>query len=545
MANVISYILKVQDEITPVLNKVSKNLFGMNIERKYDILKGAISEASQFEKQMVEVTKVLDEGFVSNIQNVQWLKEELRGVGRVVPKNIDEIMLIAAEGSKMGVAAEKIPEFTKGVAEVSRAFEISSEEAANKFVKVLYSFGKDVSYESINYLGGEMNEISNNMKAKGGELLYALNLSTAALSNAGLNEKQIIALNAAGLQVGLPSGVTGNALIKYATVMNKIQETRKGRWALHDLGFSEEKWNVMRKNPELRNEEVLKRLSDLRAKGNLGDIEAQTKYQGVLDTMFGFYRGKDIDRIIAQLPEYYKALELVSNEEKIRQSLEVELSQVTDTFNDKILLLKNSFREFIGEIGELFIPALKKLTDYATTFLQYATDGIRSFKKRDLIEDSINIIDMAKAGIVTAGTYAAMGVGIGALAISSPIVAPVLAAGAIAGAAGAGVLSYGYFRKQHEERESPDLDEHLKKIPSVNQSNFDLNKYTKQTSLNNPDQSFDLNESTGQISSINQNNSPILLKIEGGLKVPKGYGIENLNFTPVVSQNRNFSIITE
>lgn len=513
MANVISYILKVQDEISPVLKKIEKNFFNINIEKKvFDTIKGAISEAALFEKQMVEVTKVLDESFVSNIQNVQWLKEELRGVGRVVPKTMDEIMLIAAEGSKMGVSAEKIPEFTKGISEVSRAFEISSEEAANKFVKVLYSFGKDASYESINYLGGSMNEISNNMKAKGGELLYALNLSTAALTNAGLNEKQIIALNAAGLQVGLPSGVTGNALIKYATMMNKIQETKKGRWALHDLGFSEEKWNVMRKNPELRNEEVLKRLSDLRAKGNLGDIEAQTKYQKVLDAMFGFYRGKDIDRIIAQLPEYYKALELISNEEKIRQSLEVELAQVTNTLNDKTLLLKNSFREFIGEIGEIFIPTLKKVTDFMTSALQHATDGIRDFKKKDIGSNVSNIIDAAKASLVAVGTYTAAAAGIAALGITAPLVVPVLATASVVTAGAAAIGSYGYFREQSKEKEK---------------------------------NSFNLNESTNQISSANQNNSPFLLKVEGGLKVPKGYGIENLSFTPISTSNKNFSVMGE
>ena len=518
MANVIDYILRVQDEVTPSLKKI-EDIMLFNHRSKiatkvFDTLKDALAEATLFEKQMVEVTKVLDEGFVSNIKNVQWLKEELRGVGRVVPKSIDEIMAIAAEGAKMGIPGENIPEFTKGVAEVSRAFEISSEEAANKFIKVLHAFGRDVSYESISYLGGEMNEIANNMKAKGRELLYALNLSTAALTNAGLNEKQIIALNAAGLQVGLQPGVTGNALVKYASMMSKIQETKKGRWALHYLGFSQDQWDVMRKNPGLRNEEVLKRLSDLRTKGSEGDIQAQTRYQKVLDSMFGFYRGKDINRIIAQLPEYYKALELVSDEEKIKESLQIELAQVTDTLNDKILLLQNSFREFIGEIGETFVPSLKKITDYMTTMLQYATDGIRDFKESKGIDKVSNMIDMAKAGLVTAGTYAAWAAGVAALGLTAPISGPILAGIGAVGAVGAGVASYGYFRKQDKEMKE-------------NQT------------------SFNLNESTGQISSVNQSTSPVLLKVEGGLRVPKGYGIENLSFTPIPTSNRNFSVMTE
>jgi len=271
MANVIDYILRIQDEASPALRRFADRLYFSRSERVllkvFDEFKDAIDEATNFEKQMVEITKVLDVNFISNINNVQKLKEELRGVGRVAPKSIDEIMGIAAEGAKMGIKGENIAEFTKGIADVSVAFEISAEEAANKFVKVLTSFGKEVSYQNIQYLGGEMNEIANNMKVKGQELLFALNLSTAALSAAGMNEKQIIALNAAGIQVGLQPGVTGNAMIKYASMLNKIQETKKGRWALHYLGFDEKTWNKMRMDPVKRNEEILVRLNQLRMKG--------------------------------------------------------------------------------------------------------------------------------------------------------------------------------------------------------------------------------------------------------------------------------------
>lgn len=542
MANVIDYILRIQDEASPTLNKFFKK-FKIQPERMlfkvFDELKDAVKEAANFEKQMVEITKVLDTSFVSNVNNVQKLKNELRGVGRAVPKNIDEIMGIASEGSKMGIKGDKIAEFTRGIADISVAFEVSAEEAANKFVKVLTSFGKEVSYQSIQYLGGEMNEIANNMKVKGGELLTALNLSTAALSAAGMNEKQIIALNAAGIQVGLQPGVTGNAMIKYASMLNKIQETRKGRWALHYLGFNEKSWNQMRVDPIKRNEEILTRLSQLRTKGIKGDIKSQTQYQKTLDAFFGFYRGKDMDRVIAQLGEYYKAMNLVTDETSVQTSLQTEVAQVSDTLAARTIVLKNSFREFIGEIGDTFIPTLKKITEALSGTLNTWTDWLKQSKtEKRFGKDAWNL---TKSAAVTAGTYLAYGALISAAGLTSPIWGPALAAVGATAAVGAGAWNYVDNQKKYAPQlysSGKDLDSTIvRRLNSPSRENLDS---TIMRRLNNP--LVDLNETTNQMALIKQGRDSISVNVTGDLKTPKGYEIENLNFAPLNGSNKNFSL---
>lgn len=561
MANVIEYILKVQDKITPKLNKIYKSFSSGNgkiffkSNPFFETLDLAIREAAIFEKQMVEVTKVLDDSFVSNINNVRKLKRDLQDIVRVVPLPMENVMGIAAEGAKMGIDPEKIPGFTIAVAKVSRAFETSAEETSNLFIKILHALNREVTEKNITYLGGELNEIANNMKARGSELLTALNLSTSALSAAGLTEKQIIAMNAAGIQVGLQSGVTGNALVKYAMALNKIQENRAGQRALSYLGIDKKTWDRLRENPIQRHEEIMKRFAGLREKAQT-DKQAASNFQYALQTFFGFYRGKDMDRIFAQLEAYEQALKLLSNEQEISASIEKEMAQVTGTLNDKTLQLSQNMKILEEEIGEIFIPSLKKITMFINTGVEGIIDKIREIKddtregKRDTLDNIMNLTRSSLIGTIVGGTA-----GIAAAAVSPALVAPAaLVAGGYAfhkafmndndfSVIGDRTLDYaskiGGLALDTQFYGTKMLQESLEgKAIAVGQSILDTGKdFLNYSTLPFSPYSFYRSHSS-------EGNNPLTIKISGDLKTPKGYDAK-LDFESDSENNKNFTLITE
>lgn len=561
MANVIEYILKVQDQITPKLNKIYKSFSFGNSQIFFksnplaEALDFAIKEATIFEKQMVEVTKVLDDSFISNINNVRRLKRDLQDVVRVVPLPMENVMGIAAEGAKMGIDPQKIPGFTVAVAKVSRAFETSAEETSNLFIKILHALNREVTEGSIMYLGGELNEIANNMKARGSELLTALNLSTSALSAAGLTEKQIIAMNTAGIQVGLQPSVTGNALVKYAVALNKIQENKAGQRALSYLGIDKKTWDKLRENPIQRHEEIMKRFVGLREKAQI-DKQAASDFQYALQTFFGFYRGKDIDRILAQPEAYEQALKLLSDEQEISISIEKEMAQVTETLNDKTLQLSQNMRVLGEEIGEIFIPSLKEISAFMNAGVEKTIDKIRKIKddtreeKRSVLSNIISFARSSLIGAIVGGTA-----GIAAAAVSPLLVGPAtLTAG--------GYAFYKAFMSDNDlsavsdymldyvsEKSKPALDtqiygtkmlqESLKRgAVTVGQSVWD----TGRNPLNYL--TFPFSPYSFYKSHSSEENNPLTIKISGDLKTPKGYDAK-LDFENDSKNNKNFTLITE
>ena len=549
MANVIEYILKVQDQITPKLNKIYKSFSFGNSQIFFksnplaEALDFAIKEAAIFEKQMVEVTKVLDDSFISNINNVRRLKRDLQDIVRVVPLSMENVMGIAAEGAKMGIDPQKIPGFTVAVAKVSRAFETSAEETSNLFIKILHALNREVTEGSIMYLGGELNEIANNMKARGSELLTALNLSTSALSVAGLTEKQIIAMNAAGIQVGLQPGVTGNALVKYAVALNKIQENKAGQRALSYLGIDKKTWDKLRENPIQRHEEIMKRFVGLREKAQI-DKQAASNFQYALQTFFGFYRGKDMDRIFAQPEAYEQALKLLSDEQEVSISIEKEMAQVTGTLNDKTLQLSQNMRVLGEEIGEFMNAGVEKTIDK----IRKIKDDTRE-EKRSVLNNIISFARSSLIGAIVGGTA-----GIAAAAVSPLLVGPAtLTAG--------GYAFYKAFMSDndlsaasdyildHVEKSKSALDtqiygtkmlqESLKRgAVTVGQSVWD----TGRNPLNYL--TFPFSPYSFYKSHSSEENNPLTIKISGDLKTPKGYDAK-LDFENDSKNNKNFTLITE
>lgn len=561
MANVIEYILKVQDQITPKLNKIYKSFSFGNSQIFFksnplaEALDFAIKEAAIFEKQMVEVTKVLDDSFVSNINNVRRLKRDLQDIVRVVPLPMENVMGIAAEGAKMGIDPEKIPGFTVAVAKVSRAFETSAEETSNLFIKILYALNREVTEGSIMYLGGELNEIANNMKARGSELLTALNLSTSALFAAGLTEKQIIAMNAAGIQVGLQPGVTGNALVKYAVALNKIQENKAGQRALSYLGIDKKTWDKLRENPIQRHEEIMKRFVGLREKAQI-DKQAASDFQYALQTFFGFYRGKDMDRIFAQPEAYEQALKLLSDEQEISISIEKEMAQVTETLNDKTLQLSQNMRVLGEEIGEIFIPSLKEISAFMNAGVEKTIDKIRKIKddtreeKRSVLSNIISFARSSLIGAIVGGTA-----GITAAAVSPLLVGPAtLTAGGYAfykafmsdndsPAVSNYMLDYvsekGKFALDTQIYGTKMLQESLKRgAITVGQGIWDTGKNSLNY-LTLPFSPYSFYKSHSP-----EENNPLTIKISGDLKTPKGYDAK-LDFENDSKNNKNFTLITE
>ena len=125
-------------------------------------------DAMEFETAMAGVKKVVDgtpEQMASLAGQVKNLAYELG----MVPEAVAEI---AAQGGQLGVAFADLPEFTRLAGQMSVAFGMAADQAAEAAAKISNVFG--ISLAEMRQLGDAINVLGNNTAAKEAEISEAL-----------------------------------------------------------------------------------------------------------------------------------------------------------------------------------------------------------------------------------------------------------------------------------------------------------------------------------------------------------------------------------
>lgn len=305
----------------------------------------ATKQAIDFESSMAQVAKTVDG------VDIKRLEADLMKMTRTIPQSAKNLSDIAAAGGAMGVAGDKIIQFTEDVAKASVALDISAEQAGDAFGKLSNIFG--IPINKISDLAASVNYLDNNMAAKSADIVQTLSRIGGTSKVFGLAADDAAALSATMLAMGRTPEVaaTGlNALM--SKMMTATIQSKDFKEGLQSIGYSAEKLE-----------------KDVRTKGKAAIIEFLTAIQKLpketqgktIARLFGAEYADDISLLIGGLGQLEKSFKLVQDRQGAMNAYNKEFATRSATTANQLQLMQNALQEIAINIGAAILPALNGL----------------------------------------------------------------------------------------------------------------------------------------------------------------------------------------
>lgn len=308
-------------------------------------------EAIAFESAMAGVKKVVD-GTPEQISELEAEIKSLAGTLGILPV---ELANIAAQGGQLGIALDKLPEFTKMAASMSVAFGISAEAAGDAAAKIANVY--QLPIDKVGELGDAINVLGNNTAAKEKDIVEVMTRIGGNAKQFGLAAEEAAALADAFIALGKPPEVAGTAINALLSKLQTAQSQTPGfKDALQSIGLSADDMAAsIAANPQKALTAFLKQLETL-------DTQARSL---VLAEMFGAEFSDDVAVLVGSLGEYEKALALVADKSQTLGAMQKEVDAALDTTQAKINQAKASFASTASTLGQVLLPIMGSVSKAA------------------------------------------------------------------------------------------------------------------------------------------------------------------------------------
>lgn len=172
--------------------------------------------AIDFENSWASVLKTTD----GTEKQLNELQNGLLGLSEVIPINVNDLNELAAVGGQLGVPVQNLKEFTKVIAEMGTATNVSSEEAATALAQFANITG--MSLDEVENLGSAIVDCGNNFATQESTIIEFAQRLAGVGTTAGLSEQDIIGFSTAmgSLGVTAEAGATS-----FSTVMSTIDSS--------------------------------------------------------------------------------------------------------------------------------------------------------------------------------------------------------------------------------------------------------------------------------------------------------------------------------
>lgn len=305
----------------------------------------AANEAMKFETAMAAVKKVTD----GTDEEYARLTDSIKGLAGQLGIMPSELAGIAAQGGQMGVAMDRLPEFTEMAAQMSIAFGISADKAGEMAAKTSNVF--ELQMDGMRDLGDTINTLGNTTAAKEAEISEVLLRIGGNSKQFGLSAKEAAALGAAFISLGKSPEVAGTAI---NAMLTKLQNAKNGttdfKDALKDLGYSADEMAAqIAANPQQALDSFLAKLSQL---------DKQTRSE-MLGQLFGTEYSDDIALLTGSLDTYKKALDNATDSEKTFGAMKRETDAALETTAAKVNQAKANLAIAAIELGNALLPAIQ------------------------------------------------------------------------------------------------------------------------------------------------------------------------------------------
>lgn len=179
----------------------------------------SVSVGSEFESAFAGVKKTVN---ASDAELAQ-MRDDIRQMAKEMPSTAAELSEIAESAGQLGIRTENITEFTKTMADLAVATNLSSDEGASEFAK--FANIVEMSQDKFDELGSTVVALGNNMATTEADIVAMGMRIAAAGSQIGLSEDQIMGYSAALSSVGIEAEAGGTAFSKLLVNLQMAAET--------------------------------------------------------------------------------------------------------------------------------------------------------------------------------------------------------------------------------------------------------------------------------------------------------------------------------
>lgn len=179
----------------------------------------SFSAGSGFESAFAGVKKTVD----ATESEYAILEKNIRATAKEMPQTAEELSAIAESAGQLGIEKENLIDFTKTMANMGVATNLSSEDAATEFAR--FANITQMSQKNFGNLGSTVVALGNNLATTEAEITAMSLRLGAAGKQVNMSESQIMGYAAALSSVGIEAEAGGSAFSKLIVNMQLAAET--------------------------------------------------------------------------------------------------------------------------------------------------------------------------------------------------------------------------------------------------------------------------------------------------------------------------------
>ena len=372
----------------------------------------ATNAAKGFEAQMGDVVKYVDGladsmGKISDkidtdtgrtfAKNYDMMKDAILDLSTQIPMTAEELTQLAAAAGQSGKAIDdliqydkngNIQGFLKDVAMMGTAMDIDAQQAGDWAAKWEHAF--NMNHDEVMVLADQINYLGANSATTAAEIATVVNEAASLGQIGGVDVATTAALADAMLAMGVDSGKAGTSVRRMITQMSlgaSATKAQKEMW--EELGFTA---TGVAKSMQEDSVETMK--SVFTAIKQM----PEERQVAALKTLFGQWSIEGAAKLVGNLDQFTTAMEMVSNPNLYKGSMEREFIIKADTAESIDKMLSNAWQATKIDFGKEFLPVKKQ---FSVLFIDIL-NGMRK-NMPELKQLGTTLADIASKGVTKLG----------------------------------------------------------------------------------------------------------------------------------------------
>lgn len=377
-------------------------------------LKGAVTDAMQFESAMADVAKVVD----VDAAGMKALRGNILNLSREIPIAADGFAQIVAAAGQAGIPANELERFARSAARMGVAFDISADEAGNAMAKLRTSM--NLNQDQVEGLADSMNALSNSMASSAPEITNFMLRVGSLTQSAKISPQALASMGSAMIAAGFEAEVAATSTRNlFKALQQGSNAPKKTAAAFAELGLS-----TTQVAQDMQRDAVgtIKNVFD-----RLQAIDPAQR-AALAQQIFGS-EARALGAIMNNRELLDKALATGTGD--VAGSMQKEFEARSKTVENQMQLFSNNMKALGIEVGSALLPAINGLLKGITPLIGFLGKAASAMGP---LTGVIAALGVAFVGVVAALPF-----------ISAGISVFTVLSGAIAGAGGAAAVLGGIF----------------------------------------------------------------------------------------------------
>ena len=331
----------------------------------FEFGKDSISDAMEFESNMADVKKVVDE--LSDETLLKSFKAEINEMASTtLPMTQEELLEIAASAGQAGIAFSDLAQFTEDAGKMGIALDVTAETAGEWMAQWRTAF--KMNQEQVVELADKINYLSNTSAASAPKIAGVVTSVGPLGDVAGVTSGDIAALATSMISVGVGEEIAATGIKNLMVNMTKgSSATKKQQQAFNKLGLSSTQLaKNMQKDAQGTIVDLLERIRKL----------PEYQQTSILQEIFGKESLGAIAPLLSNLDNLKEQFGKVGDATLYAGSMEKEFQSRSSTTANQIQLTKNSWDTFKITVGEQALPLVSQAAQFAAGCIQNLTDKV-------------------------------------------------------------------------------------------------------------------------------------------------------------------------